>query len=107
MAQQGIRCFSFTYYIISTMLHCVLLGHQHLLSHVFLGIIHIESIEDRGTWVAQSVELLTLGFGLGHDPRDTRSSPTLGSTLSLIGILSLPLLGAWMSSLARSIKIHK
>ena len=35
-----------------------------------------------GTWVAQSVERLTLDFGSGHDSRAVRSSPTLGSILS-------------------------
>ena len=37
----------------------------------------------RGTWVAQSVECLTLDCGSGHDPRVVGSSPTLGSTLSV------------------------
>ena len=33
-----------------------------------------------GTWVAQSVERPTLGFGSGHDPRVVGSSPASGST---------------------------
>ena len=33
-------------------------------------------------WVAQLVKHPTLDFGLGHDLRDMRSSPTLGSGLS-------------------------
>ena len=33
---------------------------------------------DWGAWVAQSVERLTLSFGLGHDPRVIGSSPTSG-----------------------------
>ena len=37
----------------------------------------------RGTWVAQSVEHLTLDLGSGHDPRVVGSSPTLGSTLTV------------------------
>ena len=47
-----------------------------------------------GTWVAQSVECLTLDFGSGHDLMVVRSSPTSGSILtawSLLGILSLSL----------------
>ena len=32
--------------------------------------------------MVQSVECLTLGFGLGHDLGVVRSNPTLGSTLS-------------------------
>ena len=47
----------------------------------------------RGTWVAQSIEHLTLvGFGSGHDLRVLGWSPTLGSKLSTdSGILSLSL----------------
>ena len=46
-----------------------------------------------GTRVAQSGKCPTLDFGLGHDVRVTRSSPTWGSALawSLLRILSLPL----------------
>ena len=36
----------------------------------------------RGTWVAQSVEQWTLGFGSGHDLRVVESSPTSDSMLS-------------------------
>ena len=36
-----------------------------------------------GTWVAQLVEHLTLGFGSGHDPRVVESSPASRSMLSL------------------------
>ena len=35
------------------------------------------------TWVAQLVEQPTLDFSSGHDLRVARSSPTLGSTLSM------------------------
>ena len=37
----------------------------------------------RGTWVAQSVEHLTLDFSSGHDPRVVRLSPTLALALSV------------------------
>jgi len=37
----------------------------------------------RGTWVAQSVECLTLDFSLGHDFRVLGSSPESGSMLSV------------------------
>lgn len=36
-----------------------------------------------GTWVVQSVECSTLGFGSGHDLRVVRSDLALGSILSL------------------------
>ena len=36
-----------------------------------------------GTWVAQSVEYLTLVFGSGHDLRVVRSGPILGPRLSV------------------------
>ena len=36
-----------------------------------------------GTWVAQSIECLTLDFGSGHSPRVIRSSPASGSTLTM------------------------
>ena len=39
--------------------------------------------KNRGAWVAQSVEPLTLDFGSGHDPRVVASSPVSGSTLSI------------------------
>ena len=39
--------------------------------------------EERGAWVAQSVEHLTLDFSSGHDPRGTGSSSRLGSVLSV------------------------
>ena len=44
-------------------------------------------------WVAQSVERQTPDFGSGYDPKVVRSSPTLGSSLSmgLLRILSLSL----------------
>lgn len=35
-----------------------------------------------GTWVARSVERLTLDFGLGHDPRVIRSRLVSGSLFS-------------------------
>ena len=35
-----------------------------------------------GTWVAQSVKHVTLGFSSGHNLRVVRSSPQLGSMLS-------------------------
>ena len=34
-------------------------------------------------WVTQSVKHPTFGFGSGHDLRVMRSSPELGSTLSM------------------------
>ena len=37
----------------------------------------------RGTWVAQSVESLTLAFGSGHDLRILSLSPELGFALSV------------------------
>ena len=37
----------------------------------------------RGTWVAQSVAYLTPDLGSGHDPRVVRSSPMMGSVLSV------------------------
>ena len=49
---------------------------------------------NRGTWVAQTVECSTLGFGSGHDLTVRGFGPTLGSVLtawSLLGILSLSL----------------
>ena len=36
-----------------------------------------------GTWVAQSVECMTLDLGSGHDLRVVGSSPVSGSTLSM------------------------
>ena len=48
----------------------------------------------RGAWVAQSVELLTLDFSSGYDPRVMGSSSTSGSTLTVepaFKILSLSL----------------
>ena len=39
-------------------------------------------IKFKGTWVAQLVEHLTLGFGSGHDLRVMRLSPTVDSMLS-------------------------
>ena len=48
----------------------------------------------RGTWVAQSVKRLTLGFGSGHDLMVRGFKPHTGSVLttqSLLGILFLPL----------------
>ena len=47
-----------------------------------------------GAGGAQSVQLPTLDFGSGHDPRVMGSSPALGSALtvqSLLGMLSLSL----------------
>ena len=43
----------------------------------------IRFIDKRGTWVAQSVKQLTLGFGSGHGLRVMRSSPTSGSMLGM------------------------
>ena len=39
-------------------------------------------INDGGTWVAQSVEGLTLDIGTGHDLVVMRSGPALGSALT-------------------------
>ena len=39
--------------------------------------------------MAQSVEWPTFDFGSGHDPRLMGSSPVLGSTLSVLEILSV------------------
>ena len=39
--------------------------------------------EKWGAWVAQSVEHPTLDFGSGHDLRLVKSSPMLGSALSV------------------------
>ena len=44
-----------------------------------------------GTWVAQSVESLTLDFISGHDLRIVRLSPGPHGVWSLIETLSLPL----------------
>jgi len=38
--------------------------------------------QNRGAWVAHSVEHLTFGFSSGHDLRVVESSPKWGSTLS-------------------------
>ena len=38
---------------------------------------------DRGAWVPQSVEHLTLDFSSGHDPRVMEWRPTSGSALSV------------------------
>ena len=43
------------------------------------------------TWVAPSLECLTLDFGSGHHPRVMGLSPTSDSMLSLLKVLSLPL----------------
>ena len=37
----------------------------------------------RGAWVAKSVKQPTLDFGLGHDLRAVRWSPSVGSTLGV------------------------
>ena len=37
----------------------------------------------RGAWVMQSAKYLTLGFSSGGDLRVMRSSPTVGSVLSV------------------------
>ena len=42
----------------------------------------IEVLCCRGAWVAQLVQRLTLGFGLGHNLTAVRGSPTSGSALS-------------------------
>lgn len=36
----------------------------------------------RGTWMAESVKHLTLGFGSGHELRVMRSNPTLDAMLT-------------------------
>ena len=41
-----------------------------------------QKVKNRGTWVAQSVEWPTLGFGSRGDLRVVRSSPVWGSVLS-------------------------
>ena len=54
----------------------------------------VSDIKPWGAQVAQSVELLTLGFGSGHDPKVMRSSPASGSELSVkpaLDFLSLSL----------------
>ena len=54
----------------------------------------LNRIFPKGSWVAQSVELLTSDFGPGHDLTVCDFEPLLGSMLitqSLLGILSLPL----------------
>ena len=43
----------------------------------------IITVNSRGTWVAQLVEHLALGFSSGHDLRVLRSSPVSGSMLSM------------------------
>ena len=43
------------------------------------GVRKLEGENLGGTWVAQSVKCLTLGFGSGHDLRVVGSSSTLGS----------------------------
>ena len=48
-----------------------------------LSYFFLKMISKWGAWVAQSVEHPTLDFGSGHDPRVMRSSPTLGSVLSV------------------------
>ena len=68
----------------------------------------------RATWVAQLVKRLTLDFGSGHDLTIMRSSPTLGSVLtvrSLLGILflhlSLLLHSSYVHALSLKINIKK
>ena len=66
---------------------------------------------DRGTWMAQSVELLTLGFGSGHDlmvreiePRDrirADSMEAAGDSLSPSLSASPPLSCTYMFSLSK------
>ena len=54
----------------------------------------VKSLRLRGSWIAQSVEPLTLNFSSGHNLRVVRLSPLLGSTLSgdsAWDSLSLPL----------------
>ena len=43
----------------------------------------LEIVKDWGTWVAQSVERLTLDLSSGPDLRVMSSSPALGSTLGI------------------------
>ena len=42
-----------------------------------------QKTESRGTWVAQLVKCWTLGFGSGQYLRMVRSSPKLGSALTV------------------------
>jgi len=53
---------------------------------------YIKQIIHHGAWVAQLVKHLILGFGSGHDLRVMRSSPMLGSALTMESALdSFPL----------------
>ena len=51
--------------------------------YVLFSITVLKRLPRRGTWVAQLIECLTLDVGSGCDPRVMRSSPTLGSVLSM------------------------
>ena len=58
-----------------------------------------------GSWVAQSIECLSIDFGSGHDPRVVESSTTSGSVLSAEsgGCLSFclsPGMPGWLSGLS-------
>ena len=50
----------------------------------------IQSKKEWGTWVAQSVEHLTLDFCSGHDPRVIELRPMLGSAMSVEPSAPLP-----------------
>lgn len=63
---------------------------------------------DRGVWVAQLVEGLTLYFGSGHHLRVLELSPTLGATyqerVSLSPSFLVPPASAHLHRCARSLK---
>ena len=75
--------------------------------HTEYTFLHKYRIRYRGPWVAQLVKPPTLDFGLGHDPRIVRWSPSLGSMWSLLKIFFLPLPLPLPSLLLLSLKLKK
>ena len=65
------------------------------------GLLKITATCPRGTWGAQLVKRLALGFGLHHDLRVPGSSPALGSLLSGESASSSPCSSARSPSLSQ------
>ena len=98
----------------SSILTMVILDFSGLYFDCSLGVFHHTKGHSTmlfawGTWVAQSVECLTLDFssGHGHDPRVVGSSPSSGSmSLLRILLLSLPLLLSPAHALSLSLSLQ-
>ena len=76
-------------------------------------ILYYRQVYFRGAWVAQSVKILTLDFGSGHDLMVCELEPRIGlCTFSMEPawdslFFSLPLLHSCLHALSLSLKINK